>query len=646
MRSPCNVTVSNVTVTFTAPAAAKLKRMEKPILDLQRLREHFAPHIFERGQKYQRSGEVLNLTLRGNTVSAGVQGSDNRPYRVTLTLSEDDLENADCTCPYGENFGELCKHIAAVALEVYFWPEHIVSEASVGKLLDPLDKPDLRGALDHLLRLHPEMSDELELYLQAQLSRKNQAKHVSNPEPSSTPPAEATLDTHLFEKLMQTAVRGAGQDWDGFPEYDEAYGVIEETKPFLERAAYRDALALTEALINTFISEVNSSEMNEYDNIGFSDEGIFDEFDKYLTEAVLGSTPGDNERKRLLYAVLAWNDQISNGWTSPSLSMAAHALAEGFETRDEEAQELLDEVARLEPGNAYSEIRLRVLRATNRNDEALAFAKTTGQGAEYLTVLLEQGKLAQVMSEYQEQLKNEQDALLMAQGLADAHPKEALEVAQYGLAQTGSEDTLHSVRENRLRELGLEFLSTSSTSNDRLALASFTKDLAGRLGDYKTTLEASLIEFSLSASLPRYDALQRLVGADWPRVQAELLKDLRQADYPNRYAAADIFLKEGLAADAVRLASRFSSDDTLLQKVMSAVIATHAPWVIASAKGRAEPIMNEGKSNHYDSAATWLGYVRSAHGASGQAAEWRAYIAGVREKHGRKYKLMGALESL
>ena len=148
-----------------------------------------------------------------------------------------------------------------MALEYLFWPEHIVSEASVGELLDPLDKPDLRGALDHLLRLHPEMIDELELYLQkAQLSRKNQAKHAPNPEPSSTPPAEATPDTHLFEKLMQTAVRGAGQDWDGFPEYDEVYGVIAELKPFLERAAYRDALALSEALINTFISEVNSSE--------------------------------------------------------------------------------------------------------------------------------------------------------------------------------------------------------------------------------------------------------------------------------------------------------------------------------------------------------------------------------------------------
>ena len=619
--------------------------MERLTLNLQKLREHFPPHIFERGQQYQRSGEVLNLTLRGNTVSAGVQGSDNRPYRVTLTLSEDDLENADCTCPYGE-FGELCKHIAAVALGYYFWPEHIVSEASVDELLDPLKADDLRGALEHLLRLYPEMSDELELYLQAQLSRKNQAKHVSNPEPSSTPPAEATLDTHLFEKLMQTAVRGAGQDWDGFPEYDEVYGVIEETKPFLERAAYQDALALSEALINTFISEVNSSEINEYDNIGFSDEGIFDEFDKCLTEAVLGSMPGDDERKRLLYEVFTWNDQISNEWTSPNLSMAAHALAEGFETRDEETKELLAEVARLEPSNAYSEIRLRVLRETGQNDEALAFAKTTGQGAGYLAVLLEQGKLGQVMREYREHIKNEQDALSVAQGLAGAHPEAALAVAQHGLVQTGLKGAAQSVQEDRLRELGLEFLSTNHGQNDRLALASFTKDLASRLSNYQATLDASLIEFDLSASLPRYDALHKLVGADWPRVQAKLLTGLRQADYPNRYAAADIFLRENLAEDAVRVASRFSSDDTLLQKVMSAVIATHAPWVIASAKERAEPIMNEGRSNHYDSAATWLGYVKSAYGASEREAEWQAYITALRDQHRRKYKLMGELEGL
>ena len=498
VRSPCNVTV-----IFTAPVAAKLERMERPNLDLQKLRAHFAAHIFERGQKYQRSGEVLNLTLRGNTVSAGVQGSDSKPYRVTLTLSEDDLEDADCTCLYGENFGELCKHIAAVALEYHFWPEHIVSGASVGELLEPLTKRDLRGALEHLLALHPEMIDELELYLQkTRVQKQAEGKDHRPSSAPNDPPAEATLDTRLFEKLMRTAMHGAGRDWDGFPEYDEVYKVIGEIKPFLERAAYRDALALTRALIDTFIGEVNSTEdMDE--GIGFSDEGVFDDFDRYLTEAVLDLRLGDLERKRLLSEVFAWNDQIGNAWTSPSLSMAAHALAEGFETHDEEAEELLAEVARLglstTDKTTYSEIRLQVLRKAGRSDEALAFAKAAGQGAGYLGTLLEQGKLGQVMAEYREHIQNEQDARSVAQQLADDHPKKALELAQYGLAQGDLAREEPTAKKDRLRELGLGFL-VGSGQGDRLALASLTKDLAARLGNAEATLSAGLTEFELSAS--------------------------------------------------------------------------------------------------------------------------------------------------
>ena len=121
---------------------------------------------------------------------------------------------------------------------------------------------------------------------------------------------------------------------------------------------------------------------------------------------------------------------------------------------------------------------------------------------------------------------------------------------------------------------------------------------------------------------------------------------MRRADYTNRYAAVDIFLKEGLPDDAVKLASRFSGDDTLVRRVMGAVTATHASWVITTACEEAEPIMDEGRSNHYERAAQWLGYAKTAYGASGREEEWQAYIAGIREKHRRKYKLMGELEGL
>ena len=623
--------------------------MTRPGLELSRLRESFAPEVFERGERCRQSGDVLNLLLRGNTVSASVRGSEARPYRVTLTLAEGNLESADCTCPYAESFGEPCKHIAAAALEYLYRPETIISEASVGDLLEPLSTNDLHGALTHLLRLHPELVNELELHLQKLRLHRQPEPSPKPDDPPAAATLEATLDTRLFEKMMRSAVRGAGRDYHEFPEYDEVYGVIAELKPFLERAAYRDALALGEALVKTFIDEVNADE-SSYDNIGFSDEGVFAELDAALAEAVLGTVLGDGERKRLLYEVLAWNDQIGNEWTSPDFNLTAHALAEGFQdrtqNRGDEVDELLAEVARLELSGPYQEIRLRALRATGRSDEALAFAKTTGEGAGYLELLLEGDRLGQVMDEYREHLENEQEALLVAQRLAPDYPREALELAQHaltrGLTRQGS------AQNNSAR--WPEFLMSNDYANDatkdRLALASFTKDLASRLGEYEATLSSSLTEFELSASLPRYEALQTLVGDDWSRVRRELLEGLRRADYAKRHAAADIFLKENLPDDAVGVASRFSGDDALLRRVMDAVMGTRAPWIIEAACKEAEPVMDGARSNHYGEAAAWLGYVKRAYHALEQGAAWDAYIAAVRGKHKRKYRLMAELEGL
>lgn len=121
---------------------------------------------------------------------------------------------------------------------------------------------------------------------------------------------------------------------------------------------------------------------------------------------------------------------------------------------------------------------------------------------------------------------------------------------------------------------------------------------------------------------------------------------MRRADYAKRHAAADIFLKENLSDDAVRVASRFSGDDTLLRRVMDAVMGTHAPWIIETARKQAEPVMDGARSNHYREAAGWLGYAKRAYDALEQGAEWDAYIAALRGEHKRKYRLMEELEGL
>ena len=610
--------------------------MAIPELDLHKLRGHFAPHIFERGRAYQESGDVLNLTLRGNLLLASVQGSDVQPYHVTLELAEDDWVTATCSCPYGENFGDYCKHIAAVVLEFHHRPDNVVSETGITDLLAPLDADTLRGALTFLLRDRPEALDGLELYLQKErLQAETKVAEVTTTE-DDTPPAEATLDTRLFEKMMRSAVKGTSWDWDGFPEYGEVYTVVEEIDPFLARGAYRDALDLTEALIKTLIDAINSLE-NAYEGIGFSDESLFLDLDTRLTEAILGvqftGALTETASKRLLYEVLAWNDQIDNEWTSPDFNLAAHALVQSV-GEDEEAKELTDEVADLRVAQGtFNEIRLRALRATGRSDEALALAQATGQGADYLTLLLERGQVDELKQTYRDHLTDAEGVLGVAEALAEGHPQVALEVARYGLSLPEPE---------RPSPFGY---ATPRTEFKR-RLATFAKELALRLGDAGAALEAGVAEFRLEPSLPRYQALRTQAAAGWPNLRVELLKHLRGADYAQQHAAVDIFLVENRHDEAIEIASHSYADASLVQRVMAAVMATHPLWVRDSAERRAAEIMDAGKSGAYDEAASWLGYARDAYSSSGQDEAWRTYLAGVREKHARKYKLMAALKGL
>ncbi len=614
--------------------------MATPKLDLHKIREHFAPHIYERGRAYQESGDVLNLTLRGDLLLASVQGSDVQPYHVTVELAEDDLVTAACSCPYGENFGDLCKHIAAVVLVFHHNPGSVVVEAGIAELLEPLDADTLRGALTFLLRSSPEALDRLELYLQQRLRAETKAAKATSTEDNALP-AEATLDTRLFEKMMRSAVKGASWDWDGFPEYGEVYTVVEEIDPFLARGAYRDALVLTEALIKTLIDEINSLE-NAYEGIGFSDESLFLDLDARLTEAIFGvgfsGALTETASKRLLYEVLAWNDQIGNDYTTPDFNLAAHALVKNV-GEDEEGLELADEVAKLayEQGT-FDEIRLRVLRATGRSDEALTFAKTTGQGADYLTLLLGQGRLGELKQTYRDHLSDAEGALGVAAELAAEHPDTALEVARYGLSLSEPE-----------RPTSTPFGYTAPRTAFRRQLATFAKELALRLGDDGAALEAAVTEFKLEPGLPRYHALRTQAAAAWPGLRAEVLRHLRGADYAQRRAAVDIFLAENLHDEAIEVASQPYADASLVQQVMAAVTKAHPLWVGNSAEHRAAEIMDAGRSGAYDEAATWLtwlGYAKGAYSSSGQDEAWQTYLAGVRAKHTRKYKLMEALKGL
>lgn len=86
-------------------------------LTLPEIKVTAAPHDYQRGLEYAGDGSVQIISIGAGEVKARVQGTRNKPYKITLTKQEKQLDG-DCSCPaYGE-FSYFCKHMVAVALTV------------------------------------------------------------------------------------------------------------------------------------------------------------------------------------------------------------------------------------------------------------------------------------------------------------------------------------------------------------------------------------------------------------------------------------------------------------------------------------------------------------------------------------------------
>ncbi len=76
------------------------------------------PGIGQRGRAYARAGQVVEVRLATGGATAAIQGSDDEPYAVSLAREADGDVQATCTCPYGCDAVEWCKHAAALAFVV------------------------------------------------------------------------------------------------------------------------------------------------------------------------------------------------------------------------------------------------------------------------------------------------------------------------------------------------------------------------------------------------------------------------------------------------------------------------------------------------------------------------------------------------
>ncbi len=142
------------------------------MLTFKNFKKTIPPTILARGRQYYNDGAVVDLSPEDeDTWLAVVQGTD--AYDVHITLDQGDQLTCTCTCPY--EYGEHCKHVAAVlyAIEEAF-PEQFAGKTQrtrgpkkrtkLEKLVEALEStpPEkLRAALLDLARTDRHLLNQL-----------------------------------------------------------------------------------------------------------------------------------------------------------------------------------------------------------------------------------------------------------------------------------------------------------------------------------------------------------------------------------------------------------------------------------------------------------------------------------------------------
>lgn len=87
----------------------------------------FSKTILDRGYQYYSEGTVEDIDISDKLITAVVWGSEG--YEVEITLSDGEIEDMYCSCPYAAD-REYCKHMAAVSAVLQYYQQSVLRSRS------------------------------------------------------------------------------------------------------------------------------------------------------------------------------------------------------------------------------------------------------------------------------------------------------------------------------------------------------------------------------------------------------------------------------------------------------------------------------------------------------------------------------------
>lgn len=583
-----------------------------PTLTEATIRELARSNSYERGQSYYERGAVSNVVRRGETVRADVDGSQYQPYTVIIEFDDAGVAHTDCSCP--DDHGGICKHRVAVLLTCLRDPETVRDQQPIAELIADADRETLQELLIELADSRPKVADWIE-------------PRLATTDADTATNTGVSVNLESIRRQANHALPKPGQQGhnDAYAEATRMAGeldrLIEDVQRAMEAGDSETALdvleAITEVLATNRWTGLLPHDVTElYETIGTLGETF--------TEAILAADLTESERENWAHRLTEWDEQLRHFTGRPTLTIAADAAQQGWS--DERLQQALagtlgegdfdvDEPRYI---NGLTTSRLAVLKQQGRTDEYLNLARAAGKTQQYTAMLVQDGQIKEAINCAIEKLSTPQSLLEVAQTLREnGHPAAALQVAEHGLSVDG---------------------------HHRDTLAEWLRDRAASMDQDELALKAAITAFEDSPSVSAYQAVEELADDDWESIRTDLINALREQN-PTSSHAVEVFLREDLFDEAIDVADR-SGRARVVEPVVDAVVEERPEWAIRTCKSHAEPIIENGKYDSYETAVRWLRRAGKAARAADDLDEWRDYVETIRDEHYQKYKLRPMLDDL
>lgn len=581
------------------------------------IRQHASSQSFERGEEYYRHNAVNNLVERGSLITAEVEGSNYEPYVISISFDEGGVTDANCSCPY--DWGGWCKHIVAVLLTCTNKPEQIEKRPTIEQMMANLTLEQLKSLVKSLVANQPEIINSLDreiTLLQAKSTQKTKfSRHTS-------------IDPKPFKQQVKYILSKV-EDYDEVqPALDKISNLVQKAQEFTDQGDGKNAMLILEAITDAYVEGWTSLDGSD----GSTGE-FFTELEEALTLAILSAQLSKEERKEWKAKVKAWQSKIED-----------YGMEETFETTILAIEQHWDyaPLVKILSGDITSKsssknqsgyfdssltsFRLNILENQKRYQEYLYLAQAEGLTESYLTMLVKLGRAEEAVEKALKSLVMPQEALALAKALRDqGKVSEALSIAEHGL----------NFKKDRDMAIG--------------QLAIWTSDLAEGLGHKDKALKARIIAFNTNPTLEDYIKAKELIEvAEWPKLRKTLLAKMNKSD--NAFSTeekVDIYLHEKMIDEAIAFVEKLDLyNSEPIQKVMDAAIEKRPDWVIKNASERAFSIIDSGKHHQYSLAIEWLKRVRNAFVKINKEKDWKTLRSQLLQKHYKKIKLRGMLESL